>query len=140
MRFAPFFFFFFYEFRPNSADTGRYGPSRPNLGRVGPHRLDSGIATWHNAARTRGLQRPTRVAASDAGALAWEPRPCIPAVKHKNWTFYKNTLLSSFIFLSFTKIFPSIPFEFFLFFRSTKPPKCPNFKPKPNCQAFHIPN
>ena len=27
----------------------------------------------------RGLRRPSRVAASDAGALAWEPRPCIPA-------------------------------------------------------------
>ena len=37
------------------------------------------------------------------------------SVKHKNWTFYKNTLLSSFIFLSFTNIFPSIPFEFFPF-------------------------
>ena len=37
MRFAPFFFFVF-EFRPNSAvlaDTGRYEPSRPDLGRVG---------------------------------------------------------------------------------------------------------
>ena len=62
------------------------------------------------------------------------------SVKHKNWTFHKNTLLSSFIFLSFTNIFPSIPFEFFLFFRYTKPPKCPNFKPKPNCRAFHVPN
>ena len=32
------FFFFFFEFRPDSAvsaDTGRYGLSRPDLGRVG---------------------------------------------------------------------------------------------------------
>ena len=135
MRLHLFFFFFL-----NFGLTRPFRPIRTESARFPPRRLDSGLVTWHDAARTRGLQRPTRVAASDAGALAWEPRPCIPAVKHKNWTFYKNTLLSSFIFLSFTKIFPSIPFEFFLFFRSTKPPKCPNFKPKPNCQAFHIPN
>ena len=83
------------RYRPILADIGRYGqygPSRPDLGRVGadfgrvgpdfsrvgPHRPDSGHATWHDAARTRGLWRPSRVAASDVGALAWEPRPCIP--------------------------------------------------------------
>ena len=41
VRFAPFFLFFFLNFGPkravsaDSADTGRYGPSRPDLGRVG---------------------------------------------------------------------------------------------------------
>ena len=76
------FFFFFFEFRPDSAvsvDTGRYGPSRPDFGRVGAdfrrigadfsrvglRRPDSGLATWHNAVR-RG---------TDARSAASLPRP-----------------------------------------------------------------
>ena len=86
VHFAPFFFFWI------SAWLGRFGryrpirPIRTESARFGlrqrwfqPRRPDSGIATWHDAARTRGLRRP---AASDAGALAWEPRPCIPG-QHK---------------------------------------------------------
>ena len=59
VRFAPFFFFVF-EFRPNSAvlaDTGRYGPSRPDLGlvgadfnRVGPIRDSPRGTTQHGRA------------------------------------------------------------------------------------------
>ena len=97
--FAPFFFFFFFlisaqigPFRPipsDSADTGRYRPSRPDLGRVGtdvgvdfsrvgPRQPDSGIATRHGRAVCGVPPASPRLAASDAGALAWEPRPCIP--------------------------------------------------------------
>ena len=103
MRFAPFFFFF--EFRPDSADTGqygRYGPSRPDLGRVSadfscvgvdfshvsPIRESPRGMTQHDKARTRGLRRPSRVAASNAGVLAWEPRPCIPGFPSYNDFFF----------------------------------------------------
>ena len=87
VRFAPFFFFFFFliwisawlgrfgRYRPMRTESARFGPRRR---RFQPRRPDSGITTWHDAARTRGLRRPSRVTASDAGALAWEPRPCIP--------------------------------------------------------------
>ena len=102
-------FFFFFEFRPDlavSADTGLYGPSRPDLGRVGAdfsrvganfsrvganfsrvalRRPDSGLATWHDAVRrstdARSAASLPRPAASDAGALAWELHPCIPGLK-----------------------------------------------------------
>ena len=94
-----FFFFFFFEFRPDSAvsaDTGRYGPSRPDFGcvgadsrriganfnRVDPRRPDSGLAMWHDAVRrgtdARSAASPPRPAALDAGAPALGPRPCIP--------------------------------------------------------------
>ena len=80
------------RYRPISADTDRVGPiwaasapisaaSAPILAasaRVGPIRESPRGMTRHDAARTRGLRRPSCVAASDAGALAWEPRPCIP--------------------------------------------------------------
>ena len=66
MRFAPFFFFFWI-----SAWLGRFGryrPIRTELARFGPRwhqfqprRPDSGIATWHDAARTCGLRRPSCV-------------------------------------------------------------------------------
>uniref|UniRef100_A0A7N2L5R8 Uncharacterized protein n=1 Tax=Quercus lobata TaxID=97700 RepID=A0A7N2L5R8_QUELO len=77
------------RFRPVSADSGlfrpyrspadigqygRYGPSRPDFGRVGPISAASACvgpsrdpprgATRHDAGRTRGLRRPSRVAAS----------------------------------------------------------------------------
>ena len=67
MRFAPFFFFL--EFRPDSAVSAWtvhfsgfnwYGPSQPNLSRVG--------ASWEihvvGHGLTRGQRRPSRVAAS----------------------------------------------------------------------------
>ena len=85
MRFAPFFFFF--EFRPDSAvsaDTGRYGSSQPdlgrvgaNLGRVGPIRESPRGMTRHGRAVCGVPPASPRPAASDAGALAWELRPCI---------------------------------------------------------------
>ena len=98
VRFAPFFFFFFFEFRPKSgrfgryrpisADTGRYLPIRTDFGRVGadfsrvgPRRPDSGLATWHGRVVCGVPPASPRPAASDAGALAWEPRPCIPDIK-----------------------------------------------------------
>ena len=94
VRFAPFFFFFL-NFGPNraiSADTGRYGPSRPDLGRVGadfghvgadfsrvgPIRESPCGTTRHGRAVCGVPPASPRPAASDAGALAWEPRPCIP--------------------------------------------------------------
>ena len=75
------FFFFFFEFRLDSAvsaDTGRYGrygPSRPDFGhvgadfrrigadfsRVGPIRDLPRGTTRSDAARTRGLRHPCRV-------------------------------------------------------------------------------
>ena len=81
---APFVFFFFFEFRPDSAvsvDTGRYGrygPSRPDFGRVGADFCRIGVdfsrvgpirdlprgMTRSDAARMRGLRRPCRVPAS----------------------------------------------------------------------------
>ena len=107
VRLHLFFFFFFFEFRPDSAvsavsaDTGRFGryrpirpirPSRrrfpPNRRRLQPRRPASArFRTCHVA--QRGPTRHGRAvcgvpaaspcpAASDAGALAWEPRPCIP--------------------------------------------------------------
>ena len=57
------FFFFFLNF----GLTRPFRPIRPirtKSARFGPRRPDSGITTWHNAARTRGLRRPPRVAAS----------------------------------------------------------------------------
>ena len=103
MRFAPFFFFF--EFQPDSAvsaDTGLYGPSRPDLGRVGADFSRVGAnfsrvgANFSRVGPIRELPRGTtrhgravcgvppaspRPAASNASALAWEPRPCIPDTK-----------------------------------------------------------
>ena len=77
VRFAPFFFFFWI-----SAWLGRYGPSYPDLGRVGadfsrvsPIRESPRGTTRHGRA-VCGV--PPRPAASNAGALAWESRPCIP--------------------------------------------------------------
>ena len=95
MHFAPFFFFFFFEFRPDSADTGRYGPSRPfrliqaDMDRVGPiwaasapiSAASARFGNRHVARRgtdARSAASLSRPAASDTGALAWEPRPCIP--------------------------------------------------------------
>ena len=76
-----FFFFFFFEFRPDSAvsaDTDRVGPisatSAPisaASARVSPIRE---LPRGTDARSAASLPRP---ATSDAGALAWEPRPCI---------------------------------------------------------------
>ena len=94
VRFAPFFFFL--NFGPNRAvlaDIGRYGPSRPDFGRigadfgrvgadfsrVGPIRESPRGTTRHGRAVCGVPPASPRPAASDAGALAWEPRPCIPA-------------------------------------------------------------
>ena len=90
-------FFFFLNFgltgpfRPIQADTadtgryGRYGPSRPDFGRVGadfsrvgPIRESPRGTTRHGPAVCGVPPTSPRPAASDAGALAWEPRPCIP--------------------------------------------------------------
>ena len=99
VRFAPFFFFL--NFGPNravsadSADTGRYGPSRPDFGRVGadfgrvgadfsrvgPIRESPRGTTRHGRAVCSVPPASPRPAASDAGALAWEPHPCIPGQK-----------------------------------------------------------
>ena len=71
VHFAPFFFFWISAWLGH---FGRYRPIRPirtELARFGlrqrwfqPRRPDSGIATWHDAARTCGLRRPSRVPAS----------------------------------------------------------------------------
>ena len=101
------FFFFFFWISAWLGHFGRYRPIRPirtesalfglRRRRFQPHRPwfqphwpDSGIATWHDAARTRGLRRPSRIAASDAGALAWEPRPCIPDWKSQSENLPRN--------------------------------------------------
>ena len=100
--FCTFFFFFFFEFRPKSgrfgryrpirqipADTDRVGPiwvasapmSAPILAtsaRVGPIRDSPRGTTRHGRAVCGVPPASPRPAASDAGALAWEPRPCIP--------------------------------------------------------------
>ena len=63
------FFFFFFSawlgrfgrYRPIRTESARFGPRRR---RFQPRRPDSGIATWHDATRTRGLRRPSRVAVS----------------------------------------------------------------------------
>ena len=138
MRYAPFFFFF--EFRPDwavSADTGRYGRYRPIRSirtesarfrsrrsrfrprrcRFQPRRPDSGIATWHDAARTRGLRRPSRVAASrrdgrecaGLGAVSVHPKFKEKTLRsHHLFSFLltqPNTLQKVFIPIFFPKFF-----------------------------------
>ena len=85
----------FGRFRPISADTAdtdRVGPiwaasapisaaSAPILAasaRVGPIRDSPRGTTRHGRAVCGVPPASPRPAASDAGALAWEPRPCIP--------------------------------------------------------------
>ena len=102
----------FGQFRPIPADTGRYrpipanigrygryGPSRPDLGRVGadfgrvgadfsrvgPIRDSPRGTTRHGRAVCGVPPASPRPATSDAGALAWEPRPCIPAYESLVW-------------------------------------------------------
>ena len=84
MRLHLFFFLNFgltRPFQPIQTELARFGPRQhrfsPHWHRFQPCRPDSGLATWHGTARTRGLRRPSRVAASDASASAWEPRLCI---------------------------------------------------------------
>ena len=109
VRFAPFFFFL--NFGPNravsadSADTGRYGPSRPDFGRVGadfgrvgadfsrvgPIRESPRGTTRHERAVCGDPPASRRPAASDAGALAWEPRPCIPRTYACTSRFWSST-------------------------------------------------
>ena len=77
----PIDFLFPAETRRYSADTIRFGPNRRKSVRFGanrrasePNRRESasiwaalarvGKSTWHDAARTHGLRRPSRVAAS----------------------------------------------------------------------------
>ena len=82
MRLHLFFFL-------NFGRYGRYVPSRPDFGRigadfgrVGPSRDPPRGATRHDAGRTRGLRRPSRVAASRrvgrgcAGLGAASVHPC----------------------------------------------------------------
>ena len=116
MRFAPFFFFFFFEFRPDSAisaDTGRYGPSRPDLGRVGadfghvgadfsrvgPIRESPCGTTRHGRAVCGVPPASPRPAASDAGALAWEPRPCIPD-RHTHCLYHPSFVVGHYYFIT----------------------------------------
>ena len=73
------------RYRPIPADIGRYGPSRPDLGRigadfgrVGPIWESPRGTTWHGHAICGVPPASPRPAVSDAGALAWEPHPCIP--------------------------------------------------------------
>ena len=68
------FFFFFWilawlgRYRPIRTESARFWPRRRRFPlrrrRFQPRRPDSGLATWHDAARTRGLRHPCRVAAS----------------------------------------------------------------------------
>ena len=57
---------------------GRVGA---NLGRVGPIRESPHGMTRHGRAVCGVPPASPCPAASDAGALAWEPRPCIPIDK-----------------------------------------------------------
>ena len=78
---------FFFWISAWLGSIGRYRPIRTESAWFGPRRRrfqpcwpDLGIATWHDAARTRGLWRPSRVAASrrvgrgcaGLGAASWE--------------------------------------------------------------------
>ena len=108
-----FFFFFFLNFgltqpfRPIQADTDRVGPilaaSAPISAQSAPISAASArFGTCHVARRgpTRheravcGVPAASpRPAASDAGALAWEPRPCIPDNKSKfTWILTSQAL------------------------------------------------
>ena len=84
MRFAPFFFFF--EFRPESAvsaDTARFSANRPKSKprRRSQLKKNKSPVAWHGW--TRGQRRPSRVAALDAGAAPLVPRSCFTATKLK---------------------------------------------------------
>ena len=104
MRFAPFFLLISAQigpFRPIPADIGRYGrygPSRPDLGRVGadfsrvgPIRDSPRGTTRHGRAVCGVPPASPRPAASDASALAWEPRPCIPVYKCFEARYFPRT-------------------------------------------------
>uniref|UniRef100_A0A7N2LKJ6 Uncharacterized protein n=1 Tax=Quercus lobata TaxID=97700 RepID=A0A7N2LKJ6_QUELO len=71
----------------DTADTDRFGPISAESARFWPRRPASARVGIRHVAR-RGTTRDGRAvygvppasphpAASDAGALAWEPRPCI---------------------------------------------------------------
>ena len=126
-------FFFFLNFgltgpfRPiqaDTADTDRVGQFRsrrsqfrPRRCRFQPRRPDSGIATWHDAARTRGLRRPSRVAASrrdgrecaGLGAVSVHPKFKEKTLRsHHLFSFLltqPNTLQKVFIPIFFPKFF-----------------------------------
>ena len=104
VRFAPFFFFFFFVFRPNSAvsadsaDTGRYGPSRPDLGRigadfgrVGPIRESPRGTTQHGRAVCGVPPASRRVGHGCArlGAASVHPRKIHTATQNRlgSWVF-----------------------------------------------------
>ena len=82
------FFFFFFEFRPDlaiSADTDQVGPIWATLTPISAASASISAASArfgnrHVARRSTDAQSAAslpRPAASDAGVLAWEPRPCI---------------------------------------------------------------
>ena len=82
VRFAPFFFFFF-EFRPESANTALVGPIQCESAQVGAALTRVGLkktkAMWHDAARRAGSSVPhasPRPATSNAGAAPEVLRPC----------------------------------------------------------------
>ena len=67
------FFFFFFEFRPESADTTDSGPSQLDSGRIGPSRSCVGVS-WRkprgiHAARRGGMRPDARAAASPTRRL-----------------------------------------------------------------------
>ena len=108
---CTFFFFFFFwisawlgrfgrfgRYRPIwpiRTESARFWPRRgrfpPNRRRLQPRRPDSGLATWYDVVRrgtdARSAASLPRPAASDAGAPALGPRPCIPDIKWKMCEF-----------------------------------------------------
>ena len=92
------FNFFFLNFgltrpyRPIQADTDRVGlilatlaPISAVSACVGPIQESQRGTTRHGRAVCGVPLASPRPAASDAGALAWEPRPCIPSYLRRPW-------------------------------------------------------
>ena len=100
MHFAPFFYFEFRSDSADTADTDQVGPIWAALAlisaasaRVGPIREQPRGTTWHGRAVCGVPPALPRPAASDASALAWEPRPCIPNKAYRNEPCYTQSLL-----------------------------------------------
>ena len=62
---------------------------------------------WQDAAPTRGQQRPSRIAVSNAGARGLEPSACIPdgyIFTLSSWPIYWRSTLQSVIAMSTTEV------------------------------------